>query len=67
MKKQIERTKTNLDFEREREIRSFQSKGNRIQVELNSTILSAEKSARRSKTSKKEKTFLLRNNYPCFI
>ena len=27
MKKQIERTKTNLDFEREREIRSFQSKG----------------------------------------
>ena len=63
IKRKIEYEKTDREDKdesrlKEREIRSFQSKGNRIQLTLNSTILSnAEKSARRSKTSKKENLF----------
>ena len=69
IKRKIEYEKTDREDKdesrlKEREIRSFQSKGNRIQLTLNSTILSnAEKSARRSKQARR-KPFLLQ--YPCF-
>ena len=65
IKRKIEYEKTDREDKdesrlKEREIRSFQSKGKKQFCQLRNQQGEA-------KQSKKEKTFLLRNNYPCFI